>query len=93
MFSSDGSIHTEDALIISEQCLTKSISTKDKRRCLMRTMSVAHATVTQNVSHFPVKPKYGCDMPNMVTVRSLAADSLLRSRSLWVVIAKIEVIL
>ena len=30
------------------------------------TISVAHATVTQNVSHAPVKPKYGFeDFPNI----------------------------
>jgi hypothetical protein len=28
-------------------------------------MSVAHATVTQNVSHAPVMPKYGFDGPNI----------------------------
>jgi hypothetical protein len=34
----------------------------------VRTISVAHATVTQNVSHFPVMPKYGCDPPNIVMI-------------------------
>lgn len=35
------------------------------------TISVAHATVTQKVSHLPVKPKYGSlGMKNIVVTRS-----------------------
>jgi hypothetical protein len=34
----------------------------------MRTISVAHATVTQNVSHAPVMPKYGFAVPNIFSI-------------------------
>jgi hypothetical protein len=63
------------------------LATNYRTTRLMRTISVAQATVTQNVSHFPVKPKYGCDPPNMM-VRS--SDSVFIVENPWVGFVKID---
>jgi hypothetical protein len=52
-------------------------------------MSVAHATVTQNVSHFPVMPKYGCDPPSIVMIGLRDIVSVVE-RS-WAGVTKIDV--
>jgi hypothetical protein len=58
---------TKDTLIIAKKCLGINVSILDEvGSAAMRTMSVAQATVTQKVSHAPVMPKYGCDIPNFM---------------------------
>lgn len=55
---------TEYTLIVAEKSLYCNQSTIQITDCIGTTMSVAQATVTQTVSHVPVRPKYGRSEPN-----------------------------
>ena len=52
----------EDALIVSEELaatISQLLIARSSGRPSLTVMSVAQATVTQNVSHPPLRPKYG----------------------------------